>query len=387
MRRDDLTAERQACLVHSPDYPHIPAYVPPATPRHLPVRGFDRTLARAHEALGRLRGAVEGLPNPDLVTHSLARREAVDSSRIEGTAAGLDDLYEYECTMDGDGLPPDVRITHNYVVALEYGLAAVRRGGGREALTLNLVKDMHLRLMEGTGYRDAPGEFRVRQNWIGAGCIEDASFVPPPASEVMRCMEELQDSMLNYRPLEDEQYELGIITQLAIAHAQFETIHPFRDGNGRVGRLILPLMLAGSGYPPLYLSGHLHRNQRDYYRALKGVQLRGEWSTWLDFLVDAVEASADQSVALARDLLAIKQRWTVALADLRADATAHRLPDFLIEHPATTVTEVSQRLGVTFPAANAALRLLVERKLIQEPAGRRNRIFVASEILDRLKRP
>ena len=172
MRRTDLTPERQACLVRSPDYPHILAFVPPPTPRILTGRGFDRSLGRAHEALGRLRGAIEGLPNPDLITRTMARREAVDSSRIEGTAAGLDELYEYECTMDGEGLPPDVRITHNYVVALELGLAAVRNAGGRQAITLDLVKSLHRCLMENTGYRAPPGEFRTRQNWIGAGRIE-----------------------------------------------------------------------------------------------------------------------------------------------------------------------------------------------------------------------
>ena len=263
----------------------------------------------------------------------------------------------------------------------------VRNAGGRQAITLDLVKSLHRCLMENTGYRAPPGEFRTRQNWIGAGRIEDATFVPPPASDVLRCMAELQESMLDYRPREDEQIQISIISQLAIAHAQFETIHPFRDGNGRVGRLLLPLMLAGDGYPPLYLSGYLHRNERDYYRALKGVQLRGEWGPWLDLLADAVEVSADESVALAKDLTAIKNSWTHALASLRADSTARRLPELLIERPATTVKEISELLGVSFPAANAALQELVKRQLLQEPTGRRNRIFVASEILQRLKRP
>lgn len=387
MRRDDLAPERQACLVRSPDYPHILAFVPPATPRYLPGRGFDRALGRTHEALGRLRGAVEGLPNADLVTRSMARREAVDSSQIEGTVAGLAELYEYECTRDGEGLAPDVRITHNYVVALEHGLSAIRSGGGRQALTLDLVKELHRHLMAGTGYQDPLGEFRTRQNWIGGRRIEEATFVPPPASEVARCMSELQASMLDYQPREDEQYQISIVAQMAIAHAQFETIHPFRDGNGRVGRLLLPLMLAGEGYPPLYLSGYLHRHQRDYYRALKGVQLRGAWAEWLDFLSEAVEAAADESVALARDLVAIKDRWLSVLGDLRVDATARRLPDLLVERPTTTVREVSELLGVSFPAANSALQILVERQLVQAPAGKRNRIFVAGEILDRLKHP
>lgn len=387
MRRDQLSPDRQACLVPSPDYPHVMAFVPPATPRRLLAQDAGRALQRTHEALGRLQGAVSALPSADLVTRTLARREAVDSSRIEGTASGLDDLYEYECTQDGQGLPPDVHVTHNYVVALEHGLRAIRQGGGRQALTIALVKDLHRLLMANTAYPDRPGEYRDRQNWIGPSRIEDASFVPPPASEVERCMAELQDSMLDYRPREEEHGEISIVVQLAIAHAQFETIHPFRDGNGRVGRLLLPLMLAGEGYPPLYLSGYLHRHKSDYYRALKSVQLRGEWGEWLDFLSVAIEAAADESVVMARDLMALRDRWRVALDDLRADATARRLPDLLLGRPTTTANDVCAQLQVSFPAANTALQQLVDRQILQEPAGKRNRIFVAHELLDRLKRP
>lgn len=387
MRRSDLSPERQACLVPTPEYPHVQAFLPPATPRRLPAAGLDRPLAQAHEALGRLRGMVEALPDPDMVTRTLARREAVHSSQIEGTRSELDTLYEYECTHDATGLPADVRVTHNYVRALDQGLAAVRSAQGRQALTVDLVRVLHRELMTATAYADVPGVFRHRQNWIGAGRIEEAVFVPPPPAAVAGCMQELEASLLRYGPREDEPYALSVVVQMAIAHAQFETIHPFRDGNGRVGRLLLPLILAAEHYPPLYVSGYLHRHQRAYYDALAGVQLRGEWGPWVTLLAEAVRVSCAESIALAQDLLALRQQWEAVLADLRVDATARRLPALLLSHPITTVNDVSARLGVSFPAASSALKVLVERGLLRQPEGRRNRLFIAHDLIARLKLP
>ncbi|MDF3029707.1 MAG: filamentation induced by cAMP protein Fic [Moraxellaceae bacterium] len=387
MRTTDLSPDRRQNLVRSEEYPNVHAFVPPPTPRRLPAQGLDRALQRAHEALGTLAQSVLHLPEPDLITRTLARREAVHSSQIEGTQAGLDTLYEYECTGSAEHLPADVRTTRNYVDALELGLRAIRGPGGRQALSLALVQDMHRVLMTGTDYPDVPGRFRTRQNWIGGRRIENATFVPPPPQEVPRCMEELEASMLRYAPREDEPFSLSAVVQMAIAHAQFETVHPFRDGNGRVGRLLLPLILEAERYPPLYLSGYLHRHQRDYYAALAGVQLRGEWQIWVEFLAEAVVVSCQEAIALAQDLLAIRQRWDGALAGLRSDAAARKLPTLLLGHPVTSVKEIGALLDISFPAANAALGALVEKGMLEAPEGRkRNRIFVAREIIERLER-
>lgn len=387
MRRSDLSHDRQACLVPTPEYPHVHAFLPPATPRLVRVRGAAAlAITRAHEALGALRQASAPLPNPDMITRTLARREAVNSSQIEGTRAGLDDLYAYECTGAGNPTHADARITHNYVTALDIGLAAVRGPKGRQALTVALLQDMHRALMTGTDYADTPGSLRRRQNWIGATTrIEDATFVPPPPAEVPRCLEELADSLLRYAPREEEMHSLSLVMQLAIAHAQFETIHPFRDGNGRIGRLLLPLMLAAEGYPPLYLSGYLHRHRRQYYDTLAGVQLRGEWNEWMEFLADAIAASCHEAVALTQDLLALQTQWEAQLSDLRADAAARKLPALLLGHPVTSATEISALLGISFPAANKALGILVDRGLLEAPVGKRNRLFVARGIVERLQ--
>ena len=385
MRSQDLSPDRRQYLVHCPDYPHVHAFVPPPTPRVLTLN--CPTLFAAYEALGALREAARRLPRPDLVTRSLARREAVQSSQIEGTQTGLSELLAYECTGDASGLPGDVRVTENYVRALDVGLRALEQGGGRQALTVELVRQLHGALLEGVPYRGTPGEFRLRQVWIGSGArIEDATFVPPPPQALDAAMRDMEVSMLRYTPDEGDCRSLSILTQIAIAHAQFETIHPFLDGNGRVGRLLMPLMLAAEGYPPLYLSGHLLRHRRRYYECLAGVQLRGEWSDWVEFLAQAVVASAQDAVALAKDLAEIRQAWLPKLADLRADAAALRLADLLTGYPVVSVNQARELLGVSFPTANKAVDALVARGILTVDERRRDRVFVAGEVVERLGR-
>lgn len=199
-------------------------------------------------------------------------------------------------------------------------------------------------------------------------------------------MRELEASMLRYAPREDEPLRLPIAAQLAIAHAQFETIHPFADGNGRVGRLLMPLMLAADGWPPLYLSGRLLRHRRAYYDALADVQLRADWLPWMRLLCRAIVDACDGAIATAQDLDAIRQRWDAALAGLRSDATARRLPVFLLGHPVVSVKQVAEAFGISFVAANRAIEQLVERGILAEPQKRRGRAFHATEILQRLER-
>lgn len=388
MRRDDLSPALRLLLVKAEGYPHVHALVPPPTPRRLPTTAsLSLALQTAHQALGALRMHTELLPNADLVTRTLARREAVQSSMIEGTRTQLHELLEYEAT-GGEGLPADATVTERYVEALELGLKALREAGTREALSIDLVKNMHRVLMQDAHATLTPGEYRQKQAWIGAGIrIEDATFVPPPPAYIADCMSELERTMLQYSMAEDEYGELSIIAQVAIAHAQFETIHPFVDGNGRVGRLLMPLMLAAEGYPPLYLSGYLLSRRRQYYDALAEVQLQGHWAEWVIFLCQAIRHACEAAIAIARDLNAIHDTWLGELSDLRADAAARRLPTLLLGYPVVTVKQVAGLLNISFPAANKAIEQLVARGMLAEPPQRRNRVFHASAILERLAEP
>lgn len=387
MRKSDRHPSLHASLVRSEGHPNAWALVAPPTPRQLPPTPASGTaIASAMQSLERLRTATGFLPNVDLVTRTLARREAVQSSQIEGTRTRLDELLEYEATQGIDGLPADAVVTRRYVEALEHGLAAVRPPGSRQALDAGLLRAMHGILMQDAPAALRPGQYRDQQAWVGTGRIEDATFVPAPPSRVSACMEELDASMLRYAPREDEAWSLPIVVQLAIAHAQFETIHPFADGNGRCGRLLMPLLLAAEGYPPLYLSGTLLRQRRAYYDALADVQLRARWEPWLLLLCRAVQEACDGAIAIARDLEAIRARWSDELSGLRSDAAARKLPQYLLGHPVVTVGQVAAALGISFKAANRAVDQLVDRGMLTEPKRRRNRVFHATEILRRVER-
>lgn len=388
MRRSDLSPSRQACLVRAAGYPHCFALVPPPTPRSLPVSSrLSQELQGAHEALGRLAALSKELPNLDLITRTLARREAVQSSQIEGTRTDLSELLEYEATGGPEGLPADATVTERYVSALELGLMELRVEDSRDAISGETIKAMHRILLQDATEQYKAGEYRVTQAWIGGHRIEDATFVPPPPEYVDACMGELESSMLRYERREDEFGEISIVSQLALAHAQFETIHPFVDGNGRVGRLIMPLMLAATGYPPLYLSGYLLRHRHAYYEALAGVQLREEWAPWAAFLCRAVVHASATSIAISADLNAIHDRWLIDLADLRSDAAAKKIPRLLLGRPVISVRQMAELLDTSFVTANKAADLLVTRGILSEPKGRRNRVFHATEILKRLEQP
>lgn len=387
MRRSDLSPQLQPYLAKCEEYPHCHALVAPPTPRKLPdAAAVNRDLSQAMLALERLKATTHHLPNVDMVTRTLARREAVQSSQIEGTRTRLHELFEYEATQTADGLPADATVTERYVQALDHGLSAVRLAGSRTALDLDLVRSMHAILMQDAPGPVGRGRYRDIQAWIGSGRIEDATFVPAPPSHIAACMQELESSMLQYTPQEEEQWVLSPVAQIAIAHAQFETIHPFADGNGRTGRLLMPIMLAAEGYPPLYVSGSLLRHRRAYYDALADIQLRWNWAPWLGLLSRAVSESCDNAITIANDLERIREDWAQRLAGLRADATARQLPTYLLGHPVTTVKQVAVAHGISFVAASRAIAQLVERKILTEPGRRRNRVFHAAEILARLER-
>ena len=387
MRRDHIAKERQPFLVPALGYPNACALVAPPTPR-MPPSGSSRHDAgfpKAHAALGRLQGTLKHLANTDMVTRTLARREAVMSSQIEGTKSDLQQLLTYEATHMTGGLPADVRITERYVAALQHGLERVRVGG-RAALDLALIHQLHALLMQDEATHFPVGAYRETQVWIGPTLrIEDATFVPAPPARVKDCMDEMAASILKYAPREDEQTVLTILAQLAIAHAQFETIHPYHDGNGRTGRLLMPLMLAAEGYPPLYLSGALLRAKSQYYAALASVQLQGEWGPWLQLLGHAVVESCDESISIAEDLLALAERWELELRSYRAHSATRRLPRFLIGHPVLSVQQAAAGLSISVPAANAALNNLLAAGIVSLVNERQwGRVFQANQVLRRL---
>ena len=383
MKKTDLCVARQKLLVPVEGYSGAFALVPPPTPRFIQLTGMHNELIRAHEALSALKTLTEQLPKPDLVMRTLDRREAVRSSQIEGTHSDVNDLLVYEATGSHEGLPSDVLVTLNYVKALDHGLKEVRRINGVDVLTNELIKALHLQLMTGVkDFKGTPGEFRKKQNWIGGFKIYNARFVPPPAGKVQDCMNDLE-SFLQYTPGEEEQMEVSIVLRMAIAHAQFETIHPFIDGNGRVGRLLLPLMLAAEGYPPIYLAGFLKSNQKAYYDALANVQLQEKWSDWVTFFATGFEQAAHESMITARELLALLERWKMAVnaLGLRSDSVIKRFPELLIANPVVTVKQVKDLLGITFPTANAALAKLKEMGILVQTERQRNRVFMAMEVI------
>jgi Fic family protein len=386
MRRDQIAKDRQPYLVPAGGYPNACALVAPPTPRMLPLdRRHDAGFPKAHAALGRLQGTLKHLPNADMVTRTLARREAVMSSQIEGTTSDLHQLLTYEATQRTGGLPADVRITERYVTALQHGLDRVRVGG----LSLKLIHELHALLMQDEAARSPVGAYRETQVWIGPTLrIEEATFVPAPPDRVKACMDEMAASILQYAPREDEHTVLPLLAQIAIAHAQFETIHPYHDGNGRTGRLLLPLMLAAEGYPPLYLSGALLRAKSQYYAALASVQLQGEWGPWLELLGHAVVESCDESILIAEDLLALAERWEQELHSYRAHSATRRLPRFLIGHPVLSVQQAATGLNISVPAANGALNNLLAAGIVSLVNERQwGRVFQATPVLRRLDQP
>jgi Fic family protein len=385
MKKNDLSPARQKQLVPVTTHSGAFAVVPPAPPRFIPSKGIIKEVIHAHEALGELRVSTARLPNPNLVTRTFDRREAVRSSQIEGTSSDMNQLFTYEATGSDEGLPADVLVTLNYVKALEVGLNVVR-DRGQLAVDEVLIRELHRNLMNGTDYRGEIGEYRDRQNWIGGSKIYHARFVPPPHEHVPNCMKELIE-FLHDVPAEEDMFEVPIVVRMAIAHAQFETIHPFVDGNGRVGRLLLPIMLAAEGYLPVYIAGYLKNYQQEYYDRLAGVQLREEWQPWIQFFATAVEESVKESIQTATALEKLLQQWEERIAELRvrSDSAVNKLPQLLIGRPVVTARQVEAELGVSFPAANNALVKLAEIGILNIPyEQQRNRTFVAHEAIDLL---
>ncbi len=350
----------------------VPAPLPPVPP--LEISGARQLLLeRATLAVGRLDSISTLLPDPHLFLYSYVRREAVLSSQIEGTQSSLSDLLLFELA-EAPGSPlDDVSEVSNYIAALEHGVQRIRDGF---PLSNRLLREMHAALMaRGRDSAKQPGEFRRTQNWIGGTRPGNAHFVPPPPEEVEPCMGELE------KFLHDDTCGLPVLLKAALAHVQFETIHPFLDGNGRLGRLLIVLLLHHGGFlsePLLYLSLYLKENRAAYYELLDRVRATGDWEAWVDFFLEGVERTARGAVQTARRLVHLFAEDTRRIQQTgRAAANALRVLAALRQRPVVTLQHLCKEHALTFPTASKAMHVLVTAGIARELTGqRRNRVFV-----------
>ena len=350
------------------------AFVPAPLPPQPPI-AFDHALAallsEADVALGRLDGVTSILPNPDLFVAMYVRQEAVLSSQIEGTQASLTDVLQFEVAEEGEPHLADVAEVVNYVRAMHHGLGRL----SELPLSLRLIREIHGELMQGVrGQERSPGDFRRSQNWIGPGgsTLASAAFVPPPPDDMREALANLESF------LHDE--TLPPLVHAAIAHAQFETIHPFLDGNGRVGRLLITFLLCHRGVlnkPLLYLSHYLKQHRAEYYDRLQAIRLDGRWEEWVGFFLRGIAHVAREATDTARKIVKLRESHRERLAaEGKASGNLLRALDFLFEQPIVTVRFLQAQLGVTFATANKVVGRLAELDVVKERTGHaRNRRF------------
>jgi Fic family protein len=350
----------------------IPAPLPPDPPLDLGGVLRDK-LSAADYALGRLDGAVLTLPNPDLFVFMYVRKEAVLSSQIEGTQSSLQNLLAAEAQLFDPDTPKDVNEVANYVRAMNYGLSRL----ADLPVSVRLIREIHAQLMQGVrGGRLQPGELRTTQNWIGpAGCTRaEATFVPPPPDEVPRALSDLE------RFLHDGG-GLPPLVQVGLAHVQFETIHPFLDGNGRIGRLLITFLLTEKrllSKPVLYLSHYFKQHRSEYYDRLQAVRDAGDWEGWLAFFLDGVIEVSQQATHTAAAILRMREDYRARITEHlgRAAANGQRVMDRLFDHPIVSVATVREWLGLTPAGANQIVSRLEGIGLLREITGyARNRRF------------
>ncbi|MDT8443591.1 MAG: Fic/DOC family N-terminal domain-containing protein [Desulfuromonadales bacterium] len=349
----------------------VPAPLPPRPPIDWTPElhsKFDQALL----ALGRLDSVSTLLPDTSLFLYMYVRKEAVLSSMIEGTQSSLSDLLLFELDQE-PGVPlDDVREVSNYVAALDHGLRLLEEG---LPLSLRLFREIHgVLLTKGRGSNQTPGEFRRSQNWIGGTRPGNAAFVPPPAEEVLECLSKLELF------LHDQPEPTPVLLKAALAHVQFETIHPFLDGNGRLGRLLIALLLCEQKVlrePMLYLSLYFKTHRQYYYELLNNVRMTGDWEAWLDFFAEAVIVTATQAVEAAQQLLDLSNQDRDKISGLgRAAASTLQVHRALMEHPIATSGSLVEKTGVTPATVNKALGHLEQLGIVKElTAQKRNRLF------------
>lgn len=378
MKSEDFQASQAGKVIQtSKGYAaFLPAILPPALQFD---SQFIMVLSRADAALSELSGLGRHLPNPHLLIAPYVRREAVLSSRIEGTKASLSDLLRDEMGQHAQGVQgEDVQEVRNYVAAMEHGLQRLKK----LPLSLRLVREIHERLMKGVrGDRATPGEFRRSQNWIGASTstIESASYVPPPP-------EHLDDLLANWEQFLHDREAFPDLVQCAIMHEQFEAIHPFLDGNGRVGRLLITLFLMERGrlsQPLLYLSAYIEARRQEYYDCLQRVRTQGDWMSWLHFFLLGVTEIASEAVGRAGRLMDLRETLRGRLRD---KPKALALLDELFLNPYLSVARAEKVLRVSNPTARQAVRQLEKKGVLEEITGRTwGKLYLAKPIMETIE--
>lgn len=377
-------------IEHSIGDETVRAYVPPSLPFDPPIR-TDRLLGcmeKANQALGRLDALASLLPDTRIFIYYYVRKEAVLSSQIEGTQSSLSDLLLYESSQQL-GVPLDVEEVSSYVAALDHGLKRLREGF---PISLRLIREVHeVLLAKGRGSSKAPGEFRRTQNWIGGTRPGNAIFVPPPVERLIECLDNLEKFIHNYYG------EFPSLMKAAISHVQFETIHPFLDGNGRVGRLLITLLLCSEGIlsePILYLSLYFKTHRTQYYEALQRVRIEGDWENWYEFFLEGVRRTATQAVESSKQILTLfKNDREILLAPSGTSVYAkshsislQKVHDALKEKPIVSITQAASLAGMSFPTTRDALATLEKANIVKEITGKqRGRVYVYQEYINILQ--
>jgi len=356
----------------------IPKPLPPDPPIALDEK-LQSLLSDADRALGRLDGSIQTLPDPDLFVFMYVRKEAVLSSQIEGTQSSLNDLLEAEAKIADPDRPKDVDEVLNYTAAMNYGLERLEE----LPVSVRLIREIQKKLLEGVrGTQRQPGELRRTQNWIGpAGAtIQDASFVPPPAAE-------LGDALGAWERFLQTDDTMPILVKIGLTHAQFETIHPFLDGNGRVGRLLITFLLCERRVllkPVLYLSYYFRKNRDRYYELLQSTRDTGDWEAWLKFFLAGVSETSVEATDMARRIVALRERHRRLITDDfgRVAGNGLRVLEALYRRPFVTVKGIVELTGVSFTAANQLAHRFLQHHMLDEVTGQaRNRRFKYSEYI------
>src|ERR1700722_6338742 len=358
----------------------LKAYTPVPLPPNPPVNlgRLHGRIERADLAVGRLDGLSSLIPDTNLLLYSYVRKEAVLSSQIEGTQSSLSELLLFENSA-APGVPvDDVEEVSNYVAAMQHGLRRLRNGF---PLSLRLIREMHAILLRGgRGSNKTPGEFRRSQNWIGGTRPGNALFVPPPPNRLMECLDPFE------KFLHDESESLPLLVKLGLIHVQFESIHPFLDGNGRLGRLLITLLLCEKKAlrePLLYLSLFFKTHREHYYDLLQRVRVEGAWEDWLAFFLEGIETTAGEVSKAVRRSLALFAADRKKIATLgRASSSAQRVHEYMQKRPIANITAMSKTLDLSVPTVTAALQHLKQLGIAKEmTGGRRNRLFSYSKYL------
>jgi Fic family protein len=376
MNPADFTAHSPGRLVPIPE--GTQAFVPGPLPEAISLDSETvKHLAEASQAIGLLQGLVHSLPSPQILVRPFVRREAELSSRIEGTYANQEELVLFELDRQTAAEKPDVREVWNYVAAFEYGLKRLKE----LPVSLRFIRELHDKLMKGVRGSDRrPGEFRTCQNYIGrkGEPITKARYVPPPPGELDACLDTFEKSI-------HAGIKQPFLVRLALIHYQFEAIHPFEDGNGRIGRLLLPLLLVEKGvlsHPLIQLSAYFEQHRSEYYDHLLRVSLTGEWQSWIQFFLSAVHQESIEAAKRAKAILELRNQYQEKMEAVGTSAQALKIVDDLFVTPALTITGVAKRLRVSYPTAELLVRKLINAGIVSsDKAKRRNRVFHASEIL------